>query len=93
MAPPPPPPVPAVSSDKTIAILCHVAPFIGVPFLLPFVVYLIKRDESPYVAAHAKEAFNFHLSILLYCLCLFPLIVLSCGILFYPVALIYAAAG
>lgn len=30
------------------------------------VVYLIKRDDSPFVAAHAKEAINFNLSMLLY---------------------------
>ena len=29
-------------------------------------VYLIKRDESPFVAEHAREAINFNLSMLLY---------------------------
>lgn len=30
------------------------------------IVYLIKRDESPFVAEHALEAINFNLSMLLY---------------------------
>lgn len=30
------------------------------------VVYLVKRDASPFVAAHAREAFNFNLSMFLY---------------------------
>ena len=30
------------------------------------VVYLVKRDESPFIAAHAREAFNFNLSMFLY---------------------------
>lgn len=30
------------------------------------VVYLLKRDASPFVAAHAREAFNFNLSMFLY---------------------------
>lgn len=30
------------------------------------VVYLLKRDDSPFVAAHALEALNFNLSMLIY---------------------------
>lgn len=30
------------------------------------IVYLVKRDDSPFAAAHAKEAINFNLSMLLY---------------------------
>jgi uncharacterized Tic20 family protein len=30
------------------------------------IVYLLKRDASPFVAAHAREAFNFNLSMFLY---------------------------
>ena len=29
-------------------------------------VYLLKRDASPFVAAHAREAFNFNLSMFVY---------------------------
>ncbi len=29
-------------------------------------VYLLKRDESPFIAEHAREAINFNLSMLLY---------------------------
>ena len=83
----PPLPVPLASSDKALAILCHVSLFIGVGFLLPFIVYLVKRDDSPFVAMHAKEVLNFHLSLLLYFICLIPLIFILIGI---P---IYAALG
>ena len=30
------------------------------------IVYLLKRDESPFIAEHAREAVNFNLSMLLY---------------------------
>jgi len=30
------------------------------------IVYFMKRDDSPFAAAHAKEAINFNLSMLLY---------------------------
>jgi hypothetical protein len=30
------------------------------------IVYLLKRDDSPFAAEHAREAINFNLSMLLY---------------------------
>lgn len=43
---------------------------IGLPVFLgfvgPLVVWLLKRDEDPFVGAHAREALNFNLSLLLY---------------------------
>jgi uncharacterized protein len=38
---------------------------VGVPFLGPLVVYLVKKDD-PFVRRHAAEALNFNLSIVLY---------------------------
>lgn len=41
--------------------------FIGVPSLVgPLVVWLIKKDDSPYVAAHSVHALNFNISVLIY---------------------------
>jgi uncharacterized Tic20 family protein len=85
------PPAPIDSSDKTLAVLAHVAPFLGVPFLLPFIIYLVKRDESAYVAAHAKEALNFHLSMLLYVVCTLPLVLVTCGLFAYLAFPLYIA--
>ncbi|WP_233256642.1 DUF4870 domain-containing protein [Opitutus sp. ER46] len=52
--------------DKVWAILSHVSAFFGVPILLPLIVYLAMKDDSPYIAENAKEALNFHISLLLY---------------------------
>lgn len=40
--------------------------FVGAAFLGPLVVWLIKRDEHPFVDHHGKESLNFQLSVLLY---------------------------
>ena len=57
---------PNVSSyERTMAILCHV---LGI-FLRIFptlIIYLMKKDESNYVAEHAKEALNFQISITIF---------------------------
>lgn len=76
------PPVlgPAQGNDKLFIILCHLSLIIGFPFILPFIVYLAKRNESELVAAHAREVLNFHISLLIYCLCCVPLVFIFIGI-------------
>lgn len=57
-----------VSSDeRTMAILVHV---LSVFFwIFPgLIIYLLKKDESPYVSEHAKEAMNFQISVTIYCI-------------------------
>jgi uncharacterized protein len=70
-------------NDKLLAILCHVSLFLGVPFILPLIVYLVKREESKLVAAHAKEVLNFHISLLIYFICTIPLALILCCIPIY----------
>ena len=50
------------SDEKTMAILSHVLCFVA-GFLAPLIIYLVKKDESAYVAAHAKESLNFQITI------------------------------
>jgi uncharacterized Tic20 family protein len=67
-------------NDKIWSILSHLSALIGVGFILPLVVYLAMRGESEYVARNAKEALNFHISILIYCLCCVPLVFILIGV-------------
>lgn len=71
---------PLASSDKALMILCHISALIGVGFVLPFVVWLIKKNEPDLVAVHARETLNFHLSWLLYALICVPLTWILIGI-------------
>lgn len=52
-----------VSKDaKTWAMLCHLlAIFTG--FLAPLIIWLIKKDEEPFVDEHGKEALNFQITV------------------------------
>lgn len=67
-------------SDKIWAMLSHLSALAGVGLLLPLVVYLAMRNESDYVATNAREALNFHLSLLIYGLCCIPLVFVVIGI-------------
>ncbi|WP_028551849.1 DUF4870 domain-containing protein [Paenibacillus sp. UNC451MF] len=53
------------SEERNLALLSHVLCIIlGV--LAPLIVWLIKKDESAYVAEHAKESLNFQISMIIY---------------------------
>jgi hypothetical protein len=74
---------PLGSSDRLWSVLCHLSYFFGfalISFLFPMTVYLVMRTDSPYVTHHAREALNFHLSLLLYILICVPLCFIVVGI-------------
>ena len=70
----------ANGNDKIWSVLSHLSSLMGVGFILPLAVYLIMRKESEYVASNAREALNFHISMLIYSLCCIPLIFILIGI-------------
>ena len=97
-----PPQSPATSSGEASnnwAMAAHlsalVAAFVGFAFLGPLVVYLARR-EDPYVRAHAAEALNFNLSVLIYAVVggaiLFVLIILVVGLVLIPLVIAAAVA-
>ncbi len=71
---PTPPPVstPPLTNVRTWTALCHASALLGVLFhfpghvLGPLVVWLVKRNDSPEIDAHGKEALNFQISMLIY---------------------------
>lgn len=61
--------------ERVVAMLAHLITFMS-SFIGPLVIYLVKKDESAFVADQAKEVLNFHISALIYAV----LAVLSCFI-------------
>jgi uncharacterized protein len=88
------PPETLTSDEKMWAMLAHLSGLIaaalgGMSFLGPLVIYLIKKDESPFVADQAKEALNFQIAVLIVALisvvtCIGPIVV-AIGALVYSV--------
>ena len=71
------------STDRLWSVFCHLSYFFGfavLAFVFPTVVYLVMRTDSPYVTHHAREALNFHLSLLLYFICCVPLCFILIGV-------------
>ena len=72
----------APQNDRTLAAITHLSSLVGFGLIVPVVIYFIKRDESAFVAHHAKEAINFHISVILAVLVSIPLmIVFGLGVL------------
>src|SRR4051812_29829284 len=71
-APPLPVSAPTVSNERTTAAFIHASALLGVfihfpgHLLPPLIVWLMKRDESPELDRHGKEAVNFQISMLIY---------------------------
>jgi uncharacterized Tic20 family protein len=101
---PTPPPVAAGpstrqldSTDKLWIVLSHLSPFLGVGLILPLIIWLVKKDDSPIVAGNALEALNFHLSVFLYLLAAWLLAFVLIGFVLLPlvgvVSIILAIVG
>lgn len=53
------------SDERTMGMLAHVLGIVA-SFLGPLVIYLVKKDESPFIRHHAAEALNFTISMFVY---------------------------
>ena len=103
-------PAPSLVTVRTWTTLCHASALLGVfvhfpgHVIPPLIVWLLKRDESPEIDAHGKEALNFQLSMLIYnivagvfCLVLIGFLILPVlwvlNALFVIIASIHASDG
>jgi len=72
------------NEEKNWALAAHLAALaFFIPFgsiLGPLIVWLIKKDEFPFVDDQGKEALNFQISIFIYELLCIPLVFLLIGI-------------
>lgn len=78
---------PLTSEQKIWVLLCHLSIFLGVALILPLIVFLVKKQDDPVTAEHAKEALNFHISIFIYCI---VLTITMIGVFLVPVVAIAA---
>ncbi|MEM7273791.1 MAG: DUF4870 domain-containing protein [Actinomycetota bacterium] len=83
----PPGAIAASSDDRSMATILHVLGlFTG--FVGPLILWLVKKDESPFVDAHGKTALNFQFSMLIYWAVTFIAIFLLIGLLLIPVLMV-----
>ena len=82
----PPPASSGGIADHTWYLLSHLSGLVGYlgngigAVIAPLIIYLIKKDNSPVIASHAKEALNFNISIAIYAFALFILAFATLGV-------------
>lgn len=58
------PAIAPTGDEKTMAILSHILT-IFFPLVAPLIIYLVKKDDSAFVADHAKESLNFQITVVI----------------------------
>ena len=80
--------------DYTNAMLCHLLSlvgFAGIPLgniLGPLIIWVIKRDEDPFIDETGKEVINFQISMTIYTIIAGVSILVAIGLLLLPVILV-----
>ncbi len=77
------------SEEKTLALCAHLGGFVA-GFLPALVIWLVKKDESPFLADQAKEALNFQITITVGSFVCVALAFVLIGFLLLPVLMIFA---
>ena len=76
---------------RTLGMLCHLLAlcgYIGIPFaniIGPLVLWLIKKDEHPFVDDQGKESINFQITMTLVAIPCVVLILVAIGIFLLPI--------
>jgi len=81
-------PAAADANARQWAMIAHLSALaglvIGLNWLGPLLVYLVKKDEHPFIADQSREALNFNLSVFIYIIASAILIILVIGFLLLP---------
>lgn len=70
---------PPGSDEKTLGLLAHLITLVS-SFIGPIIIYLVKKDDSEFVANHAKESLNFQITMLLAYIVCFILMFVIIGV-------------
>jgi uncharacterized protein len=83
----------SAADERNWAMAAHLSALVAVvsipSFVGPLVVWLIKKDESPFVRAHSVDALNFNISVLIY-LIVGSMAMVVIGLITFGIALILA---
>ena len=78
--------------DRTMGMFCHLGGIIG-GFILPLVIWLVKKEESEFIDDQGKEALNFNITLLIIHL---GLGLITCGLAIFitaPLGIVFSVLG
>jgi len=91
-AAPPPTPAPAselTNEQRTFALCSYLIPLVtSSTFIVPLIIWLLKKGEDAYVEKHAKESLNFQISFVIYAVVAWMSVFVVVGALLLPAVII-----
>ena len=78
--------------EKQMAMFCHLGGIIG-GFILPLIIWMMKKDESDYIDEHGKEALNFTITMTIAHLVGGPCTCFILTFVLIPVGIIFTIQG
>jgi hypothetical protein len=77
--------VQTTTEERNLALLAHLSLLAHllvpiVALVAPIIIWQTKKDSSPFVTDHAREAVNFYISLFIYSIAAVVLGILTCGI-------------
>ena len=69
-------------TENTLAVILHLSGFLNgmFPLIVPFVIWMAKKEQSPFLDQQGKAALNFQISVLIWGLIGFLFILFTIGI-------------
>ena len=69
-----------------MALLAHILG-IFTSFVVPLIIWLIKKDDDKFIADQAKEALNFHITVIIayFAITVIAIVTMGIGFILYPV--------
>jgi len=83
-------PDPVPSDSRGWAAAAHLVPLIGLGFIAPLIIWLMKKEEDPFVEYHARESLNFQITLIIYIVASIVLMFVIIGFVLIFVVLIFA---
>ena len=76
----------ASKDARTMALLAHILG-IFTSFVVPLIIWLIKKDDDEFIADQAKEALNFHITVIIayFAITIIAIVTMGIGFILYPV--------
>lgn len=80
---------PLTNEAKNWGMLCHLIALLAMPLgfghvVGPLVVWLLKRNDHPFIDDQGKESLNFQISVSIYTLLLSPTLCIGVGVVLIP---------
>jgi len=78
----------ATADERTFAMFMHLSLLAHtvltmIAIIAPIIMWNIKKNESPFLDDHGREAINFQISLLLYSVLTIPIGIITCGLGFF----------